>query len=144
MLGGERQKRRLIGCPHHIQTAEFLRTSETRWPLSLQKFALEGHFDEHKICLGLYIQTRSLWVFLPIEKYTAWVQDIISTLSLTKINTDKLESLIDKHNHAAHIITLSSYFLTKLCNLIKRGKPWGPQRIQSWYRQDLHLWINIL
>ena len=60
---------------------------------------------EQKNCLGWYIHTRSLHVFLPIEKETYWVQDIRASLYLTKIITYRLEPLIGKLNHSAHIIT---------------------------------------
>ena len=55
-----------------------------------------------------------------------------------------MEYLIGKLNCAVHIIPLSRYFLTRLCHLLKRGKKWGPQRLQSWHRQDPHLWIKII
>ena len=82
---------------------------------------------------------------IPTEiKETVWVHGIREYLSLTKINTDKLESLIGKLNHETHIITLSIYFLNLLLDLIKRVKKWGPQRLQYWHRQDLQPWIKIL
>ena len=80
-------------------------------PFSLRKLAGEGKISERKTCMGWDIHTRSLRVFLPREKYTTWAQGIISYLSLTKINTDKLEYLIDKTNHATNIITSEMYFL---------------------------------
>ena len=76
----------------------------------------------------------------PKRKKTAWVQDIRAYLSLTKIMTYKLESLIGKINHAAHTTTPEWYLLTRLCHLLKMGKERGPQRLQSWNRQETHLW----
>ena len=81
---------------------------------------------------------------MPQEKLTSWVHDIRASLEFTKINTDKLESLIGKLNYAAHHLTPERYFLDRLCNLLKIFKKWGPQRLQSWHRQYLYLWMKIL
>ena len=113
-------------------------------PLSLRKLAGEVQLSQCKTCLGWVIQTRSLRVFLPVEKYTAWVHDIRASLAITKINTYKLESLIGELNHAAHIVPPARYLLNRLRNLLNRGKKWGPQRLHSCHRQDLQLWMKIL
>ena len=113
-------------------------------PLSLRKLAGEGQLTHHKTCLGRDIQTRSLQIFLPQEKETLWVHDIRESLALRNINTDKIESLIGKINHTAHIITPARYFLNRLHNLRKRGNKWDPERLQSCHRQDLQLYIKIL
>ena len=88
-------------------------------PLSLHKLAGEFKLVGHNNCLGWYIQTYYLRVFLPREKDTDWLQYIRASLSLTKINTDKLESPIGKLNHASHIITLYRYFLNWIHHLLK-------------------------
>ena len=108
-------------------------------PLSLCKLAGEGHLSKplgHQDLLSNSI-TKNI-------KETAWVQDIRASLSLTNINTDKLLFLIGKINHSAHIITPVRNFQNQLCNLLKRGNKWGLQLLQSYHRQDLHLWIKIL
>ena len=64
----------------------------------------EGKLSDHKTCLGWYINTHSLRVFLPEEKQTAWTTDIKEALASTKIKTDTLESLIGNLNHTAHVI----------------------------------------
>ena len=83
-------------------------------------------------------------MFLPKEKYIAYVQEIKASLASTKIKTYYLESIIGKINHATHIISLARYLLTPIFHLLKRGNNWGPQFLQSWKIQDLHIWINIL
>ena len=113
-------------------------------PLSLCKLVGEGQLAERKTCLEWDIHNCSLRVSPPREKETAWVHGIRSSLSLTKINTDKLESLIGELNHAAHIIPPERYFLNRLRNLLNRGKKWAPERLQSWHRQELQHWIKIL
>ena len=71
-------------------------------PLSLRKLAGEGQLSEHKTCLGWYINTRYMRVFLPEEKKTARTNDIKEALASTKIKIDTLESLIGKLNHVLH------------------------------------------
>ena len=61
-----------------------------------------------------------------------------------KINTDKLEFLIGKLNHAAHIIAPSRYFLNRLHKLLKKRNTWVPRRLQSWNIHELQVWIKIL
>ena len=100
--------------------------------------------DPYKTCLGWDINTHSLRVSLPEEKQTTWTNDIKEALASTIIETDTLESLIGKLNHAAHIIPAARYFLNQLCHLLKRGGKWGPQRLQLWHHQDLHLWMKYL
>ena len=46
-------------------------------PLLLHNLEGESKLDKHKTCQEWEIQNRSLQVFLPIEKETAWVRDII-------------------------------------------------------------------
>ena len=70
-------------------------------PLSLHNLSGEGQINENKTCLGWDIHTCSLQVNIPQEKETAWVHKIRASLALTKINMDKLESLIGNLNHAA-------------------------------------------
>ena len=92
-----------------LQYSEPLKHDE---PLSLFNISGEGQLGECKTCLGWDIQTRSLRLFLPIEKETYGVQDIRAYLASTKINTDNLESLIGKINHATHISPPEIYLIT--------------------------------
>ena len=52
-----------------LQPSEPLKRDD---PLSLRKLAGEGQLAEQKTCLGWYINTQSLTVFLPEKKQTAW------------------------------------------------------------------------
>ena len=64
-----------------LQSSKPLKLDE---PISLRKLSGEGQFYERKTCMGWETQTRSLWVLLPGEKETAWVQEIRATLTSTK------------------------------------------------------------
>ena len=52
----------------------------------------------------------------------AWVNDIKDFLPSAKIKPDKLESLLGKLNHAAHVITPARHLLTRLYHLLKGGR----------------------
>ena len=104
----------------------------------------EVQLAKSKTFLVWDIKTRSLRVFIPLEKEIAWVYHIRASLALTKMNTDNLEPLIGNPNNVDNIIPPARYFLNQLRNILKIGKNWGPQRLQSWHIQDLHLWIKIL
>ena len=90
-------------------------------PLSLRKLAWEGQLAEHKICLGWDINTQYLRVFLSEGKQTAWTTDIKEALASKKTNTDTLDLLIGKLNHASHVILSERYLLNHLHHLLKRG-----------------------
>ena len=64
-----------------------------------------------KTRLGWDINTQYIRVSLPEEKQTSWKNYIKEALASTKINTDTLESLIGKLNHAAHVIPPSTILL---------------------------------
>ena len=63
-------------------------------PLPIHKLSVEGQLVQHKKIMGWDIQTRSLRVFTPKEKETAWVKEIGAYLSSTKVKTENMESLI--------------------------------------------------
>jgi hypothetical protein len=44
--------------------------------ISRKKFIAEGKLEEEKLVLGWKINTRSLIIFLPREKYLKWGEDI--------------------------------------------------------------------
>ena len=64
-------------------------------------------------------------------------------ITLNKIKTDILKSLIGKLSHAAHVIPLEQYFLNQILHLIKRGGG-GTQRLQLLHRLDLQMWMKFL
>ena len=90
MLGGVLQNSTLLVI--HTILRPLLYDKRLKWddPLSLHKLLLEGQIAKRKTCLSWDIQTFSLRVFLPREKETAWVQDIIASLTLIEINIENL------------------------------------------------------
>ncbi len=72
--------------------------------LSLSKLAEEGMLSESAIVLGWKINTRSLLLSLPPDKFNSWSLDIKGILANKKATQEELEMLIGRLNHtAAHI-----------------------------------------
>ena len=111
--------------------------------LSLRKISGEGKLAKQKTCLGWYINTHFLRVFMPKEERTSCINNIKDAFSSTKIYIDILESLTGNPNHAEHVITPAQYFLNALHHILKQGKMLGSQHLQPWHIQDLQLWIKL-
>jgi hypothetical protein len=69
--------------------------------LSPSKLEAEGAPAELQIVLGWELNTRALTLLLPNDKFTAWIQDIVVTISAETILFGELESLVGRLNHAA-------------------------------------------
>ena len=91
-----------------LQTYEQLKRDD---PLSPRKLAEEGEPTERNTCLAWDINTHSLRLFISKDKQTSWFNHTKDALALTKSNTDTLESLVGKLNHASHVIPPAQYFL---------------------------------
>jgi len=69
--------------------------------ISLKKFSAEGRLEESKLILGWSINTQSLSVSLPKDKFDRWSADIYSLLSSPRVKHKSLESTIGRLNHVA-------------------------------------------
>jgi hypothetical protein len=110
----------------HVQFAmplviyEFLRpldASETtpRCDLiSLKKFQAEERMEEIKTILGWIINTRILFVSLPVDNHYKLSKHIDKILSSTRGNSKKLEKLLGRLNHVAAIQSMIHDFLGRL------------------------------
>ena len=112
--------------------------------LSIDKLKAELAPSTTKKVLGWLLDTDNLRMFLPQDKSLDWINSINSLLQKGHTTTKELESLIGKLNHAAHIIPLSRYFLSRLRFRLKKCKEWGRQRLAEWDKQDLSLWRKFL
>ena len=112
--------------------------------LSASKLAAELRPEVTKLVLGWLLDTDQFRIFLPIEKFLDWSQDIENIIKKEMIKTKDLESTIGRLNHAGHILPLARYFLTRLRYRLKMCKEWGKQKLAPWDKSDLQLWIKIL
>lgn len=113
--------------------------------LCIRKLFGEGKLSEIKAVFGWIINTREFTVSLSDDKhrnYSKIIKDMLS--SYKKIKEEDLESLIGKINHAAFVIPLLRYFLTRLRYRLKCIKTKGSQLLHKWDREDLKLILKFL
>ncbi len=80
--------------------------------ISLKKNLAEGRPSELKTVLGWNINSRSLNISLPIDKYNAWSQDINVILSSGKVQKSTMETLTGRLNHVAYLMDMLRNFLS--------------------------------
>jgi hypothetical protein len=78
--------------------------------ISLKKFQAEGKLEEVKTVLGWIINTRTLLISLPVDKYSKWSNQISLILSSTRENSKQLEILFGRLNHVASIQNVLRHF----------------------------------
>ena len=114
---------------------------------SIQNTKLEGEGTpaERKVILGWLIDTRSLRIYLPIEKTILWIEQINEILKNDKkINAKELEKIIGRLNHAGFILPVARYFLNRLRHKFQLAQKYGPQNINDRIKKDLILWKKYL
>ena len=113
--------------------------------LSLRKLLGEGKLSEIKNTLGWIINTRLFTISLEEEKFLRWNKEIKDLIASCKPTTSSvLESIIGKINHAAFIIPLIRYFLTRLRYRLKVITKEGNQNLTAWDKADLKLISDML
>lgn len=117
-----------------------------RKPLfAANKLEAEGRPSEIRIVLGWGIDTRRMVMFLPEDKYQAWLTDLRETTKEGRTTAGQLESLIGRLNHTAMVIPLSRHFLNNIRRKIsKRRPPTLTLRLSAEEQSDLLLWEKFL
>jgi hypothetical protein len=82
--------------------------------LSLAKLAEEGTLSETALILGWTVNTRSLTISLPLDKFREWRQDLKEIIQNKNAPLEVLECTLGRLNHAASILPLARYFLHRL------------------------------
>jgi hypothetical protein len=101
--------------------------------LSLSKLALEGSLAESATILGWSVNSRTLLISLPTDKFETWSYDIDSILSQKKASKEDLETLVGRLNHAASVLPIAQYFLNRIRQLILQpSTPHNQKRTFSW------------
>ena len=59
------------------------------------------------------------------------------------MSTKEIESYVGRLNHAGFIIPVGRYFLSRLRHRLKTCKQFGKQKLQTWDKNDLKLWIKF-
>jgi hypothetical protein len=85
--------------------------------ISVTKMLAEAAMAETKMALGWLVNTRSLQVSLPENKYLGWNANIDETLQLTFADAKALDTLLGRLNHAASILQAMRHFLNRVRHL---------------------------
>jgi hypothetical protein len=80
--------------------------------LSDPKLIAEGTYAEIQIVLGGALNTRSLTILLPFNKFEAWSAGLHAIILPRKTFFGKLKSTVGRLNHAGYVIPLSRHFFT--------------------------------
>jgi hypothetical protein len=112
--------------------------------ISSKKLQAEGTFEEVKIVLGWVVNTRSLVISLPSDKYKRWSEDINKMISSGKSSNELLESTIGRLNHVAVIIPMLRHFLGRLRHAFFRSSQHKWTRFRMCEDADLHICLKML
>ena len=82
--------------------------------LSLPKLIAEGRPEEVQTVLGWTINTRSLEIALPSDKYHAWLEDIRIVRQSGRCSYAALETLVGRLNHTAYVLPNARHFLSRI------------------------------
>ena len=114
--------------------------------LSPEKLAAEGAPAEVQQVLGWTIDTRTLTVSLPADKFSMWVDDIQRVQKARRASTSLLATIEGRLNHTASILPLARHFLTRLRTLKLSTMSANRQytKLPNEVVADLQLWEKVL
>ena len=112
--------------------------------VSLSKLIAEASMEEWKILLGWKLDTRSLLVSLPFEKFKAWSDGINKIILKQQSSHDELETLIGRLGHVTLIMPYSKHFMNRLRQLMHRAKKRRHVKTSKTIIEDLKLHIFFL
>jgi hypothetical protein len=88
----------------------------------MKKYKAEGRLEETKKVLRWIINTGSLRISLPDDKFRDWSRDISKILSTRKSYFKTLESLIGRINYIACIFQPLRHYMGRLYQALQRAK----------------------
>jgi hypothetical protein len=112
--------------------------------ISMKKFIAEGKMEESKTILGWVINTRSLIISLPVDKYDKWSKDIQLLISSKQVCSSQLETIIGHLNHTASILSMMRHFMGRICQALYRSLRNGWTCLRLCEKSDLHLMVEFL
>jgi hypothetical protein len=89
----------------------------------IKKNTAEGQLEEMKLILGWIINTRSLSISLPKDKFQCWTSDISRFTSSSKAKHKNLESTIGHLKHVACIYSPMRHFKGRLYQAHFKNQP---------------------
>jgi hypothetical protein len=126
----------------HAGDAEPIKRREI---VSNPKLVAEGGPAEDQLVLGWTLNTRTLLVILPHDKFEAWSSDLQVIITERKGTFGQLETTVGRLNHAAYIVPLSRHFLNRIRLRLKvrKHKKQALSLTQSEI-DDFELWVFFL
>lgn len=112
--------------------------------VSLSKLQAEAALEEQKILLGWKLDTRSLEISLPFEKFTAWTNGIKNIIAKKHTTFDELETLVGRMGHVSVIVSHIKHFLSRIRQLMYRAKHKRSIKITEEVEQDLLFLLKVL
>jgi hypothetical protein len=113
--------------------------------LSPEKLLAEGTPEEVQTILGWIVNTRSLSIALPADKFIAWQSDLDELIRKGHCTHESLHSIVGRLNHSAFIIPLARHFLGRLWALLDaKANKRRRIRLSLQVLSDLDLWKSLL
>jgi hypothetical protein len=112
--------------------------------ISIKKFQAEARLEETKMVLGWILNTRSLQISLPLDKYQKWTADINIMISNPRVCVKQLESTLGRLNHVANIISILRHFLGRLRHAFLRASKYKWTTLKLSKKSDLFLILAFM
>ena len=115
--------------------------------LAADKAEAEAAPTETKIITGWEINTRSLTVSLPMDKFTAWTGDITELLKRglnAIIKRAEFRTLMGRLENVATFLPQATHFLSRLRSALLYAEKAGKARLNRTLRADLEFWLKAL
>jgi hypothetical protein len=105
----------------------------------------EGTPAESQVVLGWVLNTHTLLIQLPGDKFIAWTTDIATILKTGTVTFGSLESTVGRLNHAGFVIPMARHFLNRLRLRTENHRNKRQElTLNSEELADLELWLNFL
>ncbi len=100
--------------------------------------------EESKTILGWIVNTRTLSIKLPPNKYSNWTSNISTIISSPRVKHKQLEVLVGHLDHTATIIPMLRHFLSRIHHALIRSSKHGWTCLNITEKSDLHLMSSFL
>ena len=112
--------------------------------VSLSKLIAEARLEETKILLGWKLNTRTLKISLPFDKFKAWSNSIEKIIKSQRSTFKELESLIGRLGHTTTINRFAIHFMSRIRQEMGRAKNRRMIKVKQTAIDDLNLHLDFL
>ena len=112
--------------------------------VSLSKLQAEAALEEQKVLLGWKLDTRSLEISLPMDKFIAWTNNINDILDRKSTTFKELETLIGRLGHVTVVVQHAKHFMSRLRTLMKRASHRRKVPLPQDCKEDLEFHLQVL